>query len=116
VDAVTEQTIKDSALGLLGLPVVEHAPASIEVVASFLTTREPDAGMQVSIGRVLAERAREVIAEKAEGLEWTPEAIISAEVDSSDDADCKDVNNNVGNAFTRGERCYRLVLQVATAD
>ena len=115
MDEAARQVIQDSALELLGLPKVKHAPPySIEAVATFLTTREPDEGMQVSIGRVLAERAREAIGEHAEGR--TPAGIISAEVDSADDADCKDLEGRVGNAFVRGERCYRLVLQVATAD
>lgn len=113
VDGATRQAIKDSALGLLGLPVVERGPDSIEVVATFLATREPDEGMQVSIGRVLAERARKVMAEKAESR--TPAGIISAEVDSSDHAYCEDLQGRVGNSFVRGERCYRIVLEVATA-
>jgi hypothetical protein len=114
MDEETRQTIAESALGLLGLPSDEPRPGSIEVVASLLATREPDDGMKVSIGRVLAERARAAIAEQAKGQ--TPVSFSDATVDWSDDANCKDLQGQVGNAFVRGERCYRMVLHVATVN
>lgn len=116
MDAATEQAIKDSALGLLGLPVVEHAPApkSLKVVANCLATREPDEAMQVSIGRVLAERARKVMIEDVG--DRTPASILHAKVEGSDQATCEDLQGESASAFERGERCYRLVLEVATAD
>jgi hypothetical protein len=114
VDEATEQTIRESALRLLGLPEVGRAPGGIEVVATVLETREPDGGMKVSIGRVLAERARSAMTEKAG--DRTPSGVISAEVDSSDHADCEDTQGRQGNAFIRGDRCYRIVLHIALRD
>lgn len=119
MDAATGQAIKDSALGLLGLPVVEHAVVehpqdSFKVVANFLTTREPDEAMQASIGRVLAERARPVMVKEAG--DRTPAGILRAEVDGSDEATCEDLEGKSASAFERGERCYKLVLEVATED
>jgi hypothetical protein len=113
MDEATKQTVKDTALALLGLPAVQGAPGSIEVVATYLATREPEEGMRESIGRVLADRARLAIDEKTDG---GATGIASARVDFSDDADCEDHSGVVGNAFIRGERCYRLVLQVAVQD
>jgi hypothetical protein len=123
VDEATRHAIRESALRLLGLPEVERqdstepvsrSPDSIEVVATLLATRELDEAMQATVGRVLAERARQVMSEKAGGR--NPTAVISAEVDSSDDAECPDLQGDVGNASVRGERCYRIVLEVAASS
>ena len=107
MDDATRQTILESALGLLGLPTIERQQGGVEVVATVLADREPDEAMRVSIGRVLAERARADLPANASG-------VVDARVDSSDESDCEDLEGRTGNAFVRGERCYRLILMAVS--
>ena len=107
MDEATKQAIRESALKRLGLPDADRVPDAIEVAANYLPPKEME---PTSIGHVLAERARKVLAEKAERR--APVGILNANVDSTDDANCDDIDGMVRTAAD-GERCYRLFLLVA---
>jgi hypothetical protein len=98
--------VKDAALRLLDLPVLGPQASTVEVVSTVLGPYEPDEAMRVSLGRVLAERARERWGDE------TPVGLADAQVDYSDEAACEDLQGRQVSSFQVDERCYRLVLLV----
>jgi hypothetical protein len=85
VEEETKQTILDSALHLLNLPVLGPRPNTEKVVSTYLAPVEPPEELRANIGRVLAFRAREKMPGAAVG-------IAEMYVDSSDEAICLDAN------------------------
>ena len=101
---------KDAALGLLELPMVEHHADAEEVVTTVLGPYHPDEVMPVSLGRILAEKAR------ARMRDRTPVGLVDARVDHGDDANCEDAQGRQVSGFQAGRRCYRLVLRVVMRE
>lgn len=84
----------------------------LEVVVTVLGPRavpleEP---MRESLAEVLAHRTMPRVQERAGGKEV---AIVSSKCDWSDDADCETAQGETVNAFVAGERCWRIVFQMA---
>ena len=110
VEDETRQTILDSALHVLNLPVLGPRPTTEKVVSTYLAPVEPPEAIRVNIGRVLAFRAREKIP-------GAPVGIAEMDVDSSDEAICLDANEQSVSTFERPDHeCYLLVLELAIRE
>lgn len=84
----------------------------LEVVVTVLGPREVplEEAMRESLAEVLAHHTVQKVKEKTGGREV---AIVSSKCDWSDDADCETAQGGTVNAFMAGERCYRIVFQLA---
>ena len=106
MDEETQRAILDSALHLLNLPVLGPQAKTEKVVSTYLAPVEPKEELRVTIGRVLASRARVKMPAAAVG-------IAEMNVDSSDEATCLDANEQNVSTFERPDHdCYRLVLDL----
>jgi hypothetical protein len=85
---------------------------TLEVVVTVLGPREIplEEAMRESLAEVLAHRTVQRVMEKTGGREV---AIVSTKCDWSDDADCETAQGETVNAFGAGERCWRIVFQMA---
>jgi hypothetical protein len=110
------EKLREATLRHLALGPVEFLEETIEfeVVATLLGPREEplEEPMRESLASNLAGRATRVISKKAAGR---PVVIVRSKCDYSDHADCEDAAGRQVNAFVAGERCYRIVLRIATA-
>src|SRR5688572_19880770 len=104
------EEMKRIALDRLGLAEV-RAEQGIEVVGTVRGPRELDDAARTALGETLASRIRNAI--EARSINLADARIASAEIDSSDEADCEDLQGRMGNAFVMGDRCYRLVVRLA---
>jgi hypothetical protein len=104
------EDVKNAALSLLELPVIGAQADVVEVVATVLGPYEPEEAMRVSLGHVLAERAREGMGSR------TPVGLAGVDVDYSDEADCEDLQGRQVSSFGADERCYRLRLLVVMRE
>lgn len=102
--------VKNAALHLLNLPVMGAQAGAMEIVTTLLGPHEPGEATRVSIGRVLAERARERMGNR------TPVGLVDVDVDYSDEADCEDLQGRQVSGFAADERCYRLRLLVVLRE
>jgi hypothetical protein len=110
VNAADNIAIRDSALSLIGLPS-GIGRTKVAISTCVLSTRDPDEGMRVNIGRVLGERAMTAMSDSLGNR--IPVGVVDARVRSSDEASCKDLTEGrVRSAFIEGERCYRLYLRI----
>jgi hypothetical protein len=100
-----------SALRLLDMPVLGPQPETVDVVSSVLGPREPDEEMTVSLARVLAERTREQLGDRA------VRGIAEVRLDHSDETECLDLDGRQVSAVERpDERCYRLTMSVVMRE
>jgi hypothetical protein len=114
MDKTAELVIRDSALSVIGLPTTD-ATSGVAISACVLAPRDPDEGMQVSIGRMLGERARSAMSETLAGR--TPTGISGARLAGSDEASCEDPpGGGVRSAFIEGKRCFRLDLRIVVDE
>ena len=112
------EKLQEATLRHLALPVEYVGKETLEtfqVVATALGPRdEEELGqepMRESLAKRLAHRARIEIDARAAGRNVV--GIADSECDDSDEADCQDDRGDHVNAFISGQRCYRIVLQVA---
>jgi hypothetical protein len=111
------EKLRDATLRRLSLQPIETVGYTFEVVATILGPRdEPlEEPMRESLASHLAARIERAIREKnPEG--HTPVGIASSKVDHSDEADCERAQGEKVNAFMAGERCYRIVVRISTAE
>jgi hypothetical protein len=107
--------IGEATLRRLDLPTVHGADESFEVYATVLGPREEplEGPMRESLAEILAGRVRRAIVERAtEGQ--VPVGITRVRVAHSDEADCEGPEGRQVSAFMAGERCYRIVLGIAS--
>jgi hypothetical protein len=72
-----------------------------------------DAG-KPAVAKALAERLQRAAQQRSLS---TPGARLAfAQVDSSDEADCEDLQGQLVNAFITGQRCYRLTVRLASGS
>jgi hypothetical protein len=112
------EKLREATLRHLALPVEYVGKGTLEtfeVVATVLGPRdEEELGeepMRESLANHLAHRARIDIDAKAAGRNVV--GIADSECDYSDEADCEGDQGHHVNAFVSGQRCYRIVLQIA---
>ena len=104
------EELKNSTLSRLDLPRVQ-AGKTVEVEATVMGLRDLDAERLNALAAALASRAQEAMAESGHPR---PVGIFAANVDFSDDAECRDTEGHIANASPTGQRCYRLILQIVT--
>ena len=112
------ERLREATLRHMELPVEQSrsgASETFEVVATALGPRdEEELGEEPtreSLANHLAQRARIEIETKAAGRDVV--GITESKCDYSDEADCESDRGRHVNAFVSGQRCYRIVLQVA---
>jgi hypothetical protein len=111
------EELREATLRRLSLQRTGTAGYTFEVVASVPGPKdEPLEGpMRESPASHLAVRVEKALKEKTpEG--HTPLGSASSRVDYSDHADCEGAGGQTVNVWLAGERCYRIVLRVATAE
>jgi hypothetical protein len=105
--SMTMEALKNAILSRLDLPRV-HEGKTIEVVATAMGLRDLDQARLNLLADALASRAQEGMAEAGA----KPMGIFAANVDFSDDGECRDTEGHPANAAVVGQRCYRLILQI----
>src|SRR4051812_7456883 len=78
-----------------------------ELVATVMAPRTLEDDLQERVARTLADRLEE--AAERRGLTVRGADVTGVTLDTSDQADCEDLEGRTVNAFTSGQLCYRLV-------
>jgi hypothetical protein len=112
MNAADNIAIRDSALSSIGLPP-GIGRTKVAISTCVLSARDPDEGMRVNIGRMLAERAITAMSERFG--DRIPMGVVDARVRSSDEASCEDFTGAIRSAFIDGDRCYRLYLRICAS-
>lgn len=102
-----DDALKTAALERLGITEVsgEHGP---ELVATVMAPVNLDDATREVVADALAQRLEE--AAQRRSLTARGARVTFAELDSSDHADCEDLEGRMVNAFMSKQRCYRLVV------
>ncbi len=99
------EDLKRLALERLGLPE-GRGERTRDEFATVLGPRELDVEARIVLADVLASRLRASIGERSGGRQAV--ALVSAEIEVSDQADCEDAQGHLGSAFVTDQRCYRI--------
>jgi hypothetical protein len=111
------EELREATLRRLSLQPTGTVEYTFEVVATVPGPKdEPVEGpMRESLASHLAARVEKAIKEKKPDGH-IPMGIASSRVDYSDHADCEGAEGQRVNVWLAGERCYRIVLRISTAE